>query len=110
TKIVPGVHEIIGGQVNLSRIRDVDITALLRREPVELDSASIHRVVRGRVVMITGAGGSIGSELCRQVGAFGPTRLVLVEQAEGSLFQIHAELARTIPNISLAPSIADITD
>src|SRR5690606_14715963 len=80
TKIIPGVYEIVGGQVNLSRIRDVSIHDLLRREPVTLDTQSIAEFVRGRVVMVTGAGGSIGQELCRQVVRFAPARLVMVDQ------------------------------
>jgi len=109
-KIIPGVFEIVGGQVNLSRIRDVAIEDLLRREPVQLDLASISGIVEDRVVLVTGAGGSIGSEICRQVSTFGPAKLVLVEQAENPLFFVERELRATHSDLDLVPCIADICD
>jgi len=109
-KIVPELLDIVGGKINLSRVRDVAIEDILRREPVHLDSAAIAGVVKGRRVLITGAGGSIGSELCRNVCRFGPAALVLVEQSENSLFHIHCELARSFPSIELQPCLADICD
>ncbi len=109
-KIVPGVYELVGGTLSLSRIRDVAIEDLLRREPVTLDEDAIARIVRGKVVLVTGAGGSIGSELCRQACAFGPRMLVLVERAENNLFAIHRELSETFPDIHVVPIIADACD
>ena len=109
-KIVPGAYEIVGGRVNLSRIRDVAIEDLLRREQVKLDTESVSDIVRGQPVMVTGAGGSIGSELCRQVAMYRPSRLILVERSENSLFEIHAELCRRFPNLEVVPCVADITD
>ena len=109
-KIVPGIYEIVGGQVNLSRIRKVEIEDLLGREPVALDVQAISEQLRGRVVLVTGAGGSIGSEICRQVARFVPARLVLVEQAENSLFHIHRELVAAHPALEIVPVIADVTD
>lgn len=109
TKIIPGIYEIVGGHVNLSRIREVGIEDLLGREPVELDASAVSEELRGRVVMVTGAGGSIGSELCRQVLPFSPARLVLVERAENALFDIHRELARS-GSIDVAPCVADVGD
>ncbi|MBK6515899.1 MAG: polysaccharide biosynthesis protein [Polyangiaceae bacterium] len=109
-KIIPGLHEIVGGHVNLSRVRDIAIEDLLRREPVALDGEAISDAIRGRTVLVTGAGGSIGSELCRQICRFSPKRLVLVEQAENALFEIHRELLRTVPEVDLIPVIGDITD
>jgi FlaA1/EpsC-like NDP-sugar epimerase len=109
-RIIPGIHEIVGGQLNLSRIRDVAIEDLLRRDPVELDESAVSAAMRGRVILVTGAGGSIGSELCRQVARFGPARLVLVEQAENNLFHIDRELREAFPNLSIEPCIADICD
>ncbi|MEM8608992.1 MAG: nucleoside-diphosphate sugar epimerase/dehydratase [Myxococcota bacterium] len=109
-KIVPGTYQIVGGRVNLSRIRDVAIEDLLRRDQVRLDTESVAEVVRAQPVMVTGAGGSIGSELCRQVAAYGPSRLILVERCENNLFEVHRELRGRFPNLPLTPAIADITD
>lgn len=109
-KIVPGAYEIVGGRVNLSRIRDVAIEDLLRREQVKLDTESVAGLVRGQPVMVTGAGGSIGSELCRQVAAYRPSRLILVERGENSLFEIHSELRRRFPDLEAVPCVADVTD
>ena len=110
TKIIPGVYEIVGDKVNLSRIREVAIEDLLGRAPVQLDEEIVGASIRGRVVFITGAGGSIGSELCRQVCRFGPARLVLVERFENALFEIHRELTSTFPGVLIEPAIADVTD
>jgi FlaA1/EpsC-like NDP-sugar epimerase len=109
-KIVPGAYEIVGGRVNLSRIRDVAIEDLLRREQVKLNTEEIAGVVRGQPVLVTGAGGSIGSELCRQVAAHRPSRLVLVERAENNLFDIHSELSNRFSDLQIIPCLADITD
>jgi FlaA1/EpsC-like NDP-sugar epimerase len=109
-KMIPGLYEIVGGKVNLSRIRDVAIEDLLRRDPVALDLEGIEEQVRGQVVLVTGAGGSIGSELCRQLLRFAPEKLLLVERAENNLFQIHRELVDAGGTTLLEPCIADITD
>ncbi len=109
-KIVPGTFEIVGGRVNLSRIREIAIEDLLRREPVRLDESSVAKLLHDRTVMVTGAGGSIGSELCRQLAAHGPSHLVLVERAENSLFEIHSELRRKFEQVPITPVVADITD
>ncbi len=109
-KIVPGMSEILDGSINLSRIREVSIEDLLGRAAVELDRESLRAFLAGQRVLITGAGGSIGSELCRQVAALRPETLILVEQAENALFQIHAELTRNIPELSTVPAICDVCD
>jgi FlaA1/EpsC-like NDP-sugar epimerase len=109
-KIIPGMYEIVGGQVNMSRIRDVAIEDLLRRAPVQLDQDDVERVIHDRVVLVTGAGGSIGSEICRQLCRLAPTKLVLVEQAENPLFHIERELRGRFPDLDLVPCIADICD
>lgn len=109
-KIVPGTYQIVGGRVNLSRIRNVAIEDLLRREQVRLDTESVADVIRSQPVMVTGAGGSIGSELCRQVAAYGPSHLILVERCENNLFEIHSELRTRFPDLHVTPAIADITD
>jgi FlaA1/EpsC-like NDP-sugar epimerase len=111
-KIIPGIYEIVGGQVNLSRIRNVSIEDVLGRDAVTLEMDAIARDLKSRTVMVTGAGGSIGSELCRQILRFEPARLLLVEQAENALFNIHRELAANDPRLDavLKPCIADICD
>ncbi len=109
-KIIPGIYEILDGKVNLSRIREVTIEDLLGREAVQLDLGAIGEFVSGKCVVITGAGGSIGSELCRQVSRFNPTKLVMIEQAENALFEIHRELSRVESNCELVPCVADICD
>ena len=110
TKIIPGIYEIVGDMVNLSRIREVAIEDLLGREPVQLDEAVVSSTIGARVVMVTGAGGSIGSELCRQLCRFGPERLILVERFENALFEIHRELASNYSHLRIDPVIADVTD
>jgi FlaA1/EpsC-like NDP-sugar epimerase len=109
-KIIPGLYEIAGGSVELTRIRPVAIEDLLRREPVQLDMESIRQGLKDQTVLVSGAGGSIGSEICRQVSAFGPRVLVLVERAENSLFEIHRELVAKHPGLTLIPVIADVND
>ncbi|CAN5915290.1 hypothetical protein BH11MYX3_BH11MYX3_41220 [soil metagenome] len=96
--------------MNLSRIREVAIEDLLGREPVQLDEAIVGGEIGARVVLVTGSGGSIGSELCRQVCRFGPERLILVERFENALFEIHRELASAFPHLRIDPVIADVTD
>ncbi len=111
-KVLPGIDELLSGQKNPSHIklRPVEIKDLLRREPVKLDDSAIRALVEGRTVMVTGAGGSIGSEICRQVLRFLPKKLLLVERSENSLFLIEQELARMEPVPAFEPLIADITD
>ena len=109
TKVIPPFHEIVAG-VNLSRLREVSIEDLLRRSPVQLDNTEIAKLVRNQVVLVTGAGGSIGSELCRILAALRPATLVLVDQAENSLFHIHMSLVQAFPGLHLVPCIADICD
>lgn len=109
-KIIPGLYELVGGQVELSRLRPVAIEDLLRREQVALDEDSIRQVVEGRSVLVTGAGGSIGSELCRQVLRFGARCLVLYERSENALYEIHRELNPKRGPAELVPGLGDVTD
>jgi FlaA1/EpsC-like NDP-sugar epimerase len=109
-KIIPALHEILDGRVEISRIRRVSIDDLLGRDVVSLDLELVGGFVAGRSVMITGAGGSIGSELCRQVARLGPARLVLVERAEPSLFSIHCELSSLAPELEIVAAVADVGD
>jgi FlaA1/EpsC-like NDP-sugar epimerase len=108
--IVPGVYEIVGGRVSLSRIRPVAPEDLLGRAPVELDEDALGELLTDHLVMVTGAGGSIGSELARQAARFAPKRLVLVERAEPALWAIHRELTAAHPHLDVVPAMADVTD
>jgi FlaA1/EpsC-like NDP-sugar epimerase len=110
TKVIPGIHCILEGKVNLSLLRDVAIEDLLQRQPVALDLDSIAAFVNARRILITGAGGSIGSELCRIVCRFGPASLVLVEHTENNLFHIHRELSNAPGGVDVVPCLADICD
>jgi FlaA1/EpsC-like NDP-sugar epimerase len=92
TKIMPGVHEVLGGKVNVSRLRDVQIEDLLRREPIQTDVTAVGDLIRGKRVLVTGGGGSIGSELCRQALSFEPAELIILGHGENSVFTIHNEL------------------
>ncbi len=109
-RTIPAVTDVIEGRVQVSRIRSVDIADLLGREPVELDAEQIGEQLRNKRVLVTGAGGSIGSEMCRQIAAFGPERLILLERAENNLFEIDRELRRSHPELGILPCVADIVD
>ncbi|MHB8799666.1 MAG: polysaccharide biosynthesis protein [Thermoanaerobaculia bacterium] len=110
TRIIPGLYEVIDGRVKVSQIRDVDIADLLGRDAVRLDDEGIRRFLAGRRVLVTGAGGSIGSELVRQVARFSPLELLLVERSEYALYRIDEEMGRLYPNLKRVPILADVTD
>src|SRR5947207_905332 len=109
-RIIPELYEIIEGRVEISRIRDVEIEDLLGREPIELDTESIRRELAGKTVMVTGAGGSIGSELARQVQRFAPASVLLVERAEFALFDVDCELRANNPAQTIVPLVVDVGD
>jgi FlaA1/EpsC-like NDP-sugar epimerase len=109
-RVIPAMSEILQGRVEVSRIRNVEIEDLLGREPVHLDEENMNRFLAGKTVMVTGAGGSIGSELARQVARFQPSTLLLVERAEFALFNIERELRESSPKLSLVPLVADVGD
>ncbi|WP_244884891.1 polysaccharide biosynthesis protein [Singulisphaera acidiphila] len=110
-QVVPGFHALLDGSLSI-RPRDVDIHDLLCREPVQLDGESIGRLIRGRVVLVTGAAGSIGSEICRQALAFRPERLVMLDHHENGLFFLERELAPLAAGsgTEIVIRVADITD
>jgi FlaA1/EpsC-like NDP-sugar epimerase len=110
SKTVPGIGELINGKVTVKAIRDVSYRDLLGREPVMLDEAKIGQYLKGKRVMITGAGGSIGSELCRQVCRYDPERIILLERAESPLYDIELELKDAFRHIRIIPKLADILD
>ena len=107
---MPSLEELASGRMRASRIRPVEVQDLLGRDPVNLDAAGIRQRIEGRVVLVTGAGGSIGAELCRQIVALNPKRLLLVEQAEGALFVIEQELNELGFAGVIVPLVADILD
>ncbi|MBK9711667.1 MAG: polysaccharide biosynthesis protein [Kouleothrix sp.] len=116
TKIIPAVHELLDGRASVRQLRDVQIEDLLRRKVIWTDTSAVSALISGRRVLVTGAGGSIGSELCRQVLRCGPAELVLLGHGENSIFSIHGELLRLIaadksatrPAVKLHAAIADI--
>jgi FlaA1/EpsC-like NDP-sugar epimerase len=109
-RILPGVNQMIDGKVRVSQIRDVEIEDLLQREPAHIDLAEIAGYLTGRTVMVTGAGGSIGGELARQVARFDPQRLLLVGIDETSVFDIHQDILRLYPTVAAVPVVADLRD
>lgn len=108
SRTMPGIYELIGGKVSVNRLREVDITDLLRREPVRVNDEKVGRTLEGKRVLVTGAGGSIGSELCRQIARRNPAELVLLGHGENSIFEILLELQSNYPSLKLIPIIADI--
>lgn len=109
-RIIPGLYDLVGGHVEVSQLRPVVIDDLLGRDAVELDVSAIEQTLQHEVVLVTGAGGSIGSELCRQVARFRPRELVLVERSEHALWRIHRELQTAHPGLRVVPRIADVGD
>lgn len=109
-KMIPAIQDLISGRVSVKRLRDVSVEDLLGREPIMEDLNSILGYVHQKVVLITGAGGSIGSELCRQVAKFQPSELLLLGHGENSIYTIQMELRKSFPKLNLVPIIADIQD
>jgi FlaA1/EpsC-like NDP-sugar epimerase len=109
-RTMPSIHELIGGQISVNRLREVDITDLLRRSPARMDIELVGQSLGGRRVLITGAGGSIGRELCRQVARWEPSELILLGHGENSIFETLVELEQSYPALKTYPCIADIRD
>jgi FlaA1/EpsC-like NDP-sugar epimerase len=107
---LPSLEELASGRVRASRIRPVEVSDLLGREAINLDSERIRHALEARCVLVTGAGGSIGSELCRQIAALNPKRLLMIDQAEGALFSIEQELNETGLGAIAVPLVGDILD
>jgi FlaA1/EpsC-like NDP-sugar epimerase len=109
-RIIPALYEILGGKVKLSQLRNVDIADLLGRDPVRLDDKGLHEFLSGKTVIVTGAGGSIGAELVRQVARFAPLGVVLVERSEFALYTIEEEMARMWPTLKVVGILGDVGD
>ena len=107
-QMVPGIYQLINGDVSISQLREVDIEDLLGREPVKISVDEIIGYIKDKTVLVTGGGGSIGSELCRQLGAHNPKRLVIVDIYENNAYDIQQELKREYPNLDLVVLIASV--
>lgn len=109
-RTIPALHELIRGDVFLNQIREVNLDDLLGREPVAMDLEAVKEKIAGRIVMVTGAAGSIGSELCRQILEFAPSKLVCLDQSETGIFYLEKELAPLASETSLLFSVTDVRD
>lgn len=109
-RTMPGIYELLGGKVSVSRLREVDISDLLRRQPTRIRDDKIGSVLSGKVVLVTGAGGSIGRELCRQIARWNPQELILLGHGENSIFEALLELRDAYPSLNMHPVIADVRD
>ena len=109
-RILPGVTEILAGEVDLFRVRDVQVEDLLRREPIDLDFSRTGDYIGGRIVLVSGAGGSIGSEIVRQVIRLAPERVILLGQGENSLFELQQELSTEVPDLAHEVIVGSVRD
>ena len=100
-KTLPGVYQLIDGELNVSKLRDVEITDLLGREPIQVNLNEIMGYVKDKVILVTGGGGSIGSELCRQIAAYQPKQLIIFDIYENNAYEIQQELKRHYPDLNL---------
>ncbi|OIR19150.1 UDP-N-acetyl-alpha-D-glucosamine C6 dehydratase [mine drainage metagenome] len=107
---VPAFDDLLSGRVSVSQLRAVELDDLLGRDPVQLDDAGLHQQLTGKVVLVTGAGGSIGSELCRQIARFAPKKLVLYEAGELALYNMEQELNKAFPQLDIAYLAGDVRD
>lgn len=111
TQIIPKLEDLMTGKVSVNQFRDVEVEDLLGREPVELNITSISEYIEGNTIMVTGAGGSIGSEICRQISTFHPQKIVLVGHGENSIYHINMELRKQYQNeFEIVPVIGDVQD
>ncbi|WP_429342521.1 polysaccharide biosynthesis protein [Paraburkholderia sp. GAS42] len=108
--VLPPLTPLTQGQPFLSRVRQIDLEDLLGREAISIDTADVEQLLRNRVVMVTGAGGSIGSELCRQILTYGPAQLVAFDISEFSIYRLNEELRDKFPGVSVLPVIGDVKD
>lgn len=109
-KTIPGIYEIIDEKVNLTKLRDIQIEDLLGREPVKMNLNDMDKIIKNKTVMVTGGGGSIGSELCRQIAKYEPRKLIIVDIYENNAYEIQQELVRKRPELDLDVMIASVRD
>jgi FlaA1/EpsC-like NDP-sugar epimerase len=109
-RTMPGIYELLGGSVNVNRLREVDITDLLRRQPTNMNEEIVGSSLSGKIVLVTGAGGSIGKELCRQISRWGPSELIMIGHGENSIFESLMDMKESFPGLSIIPIIADMRD
>lgn len=109
-KTIPGIYEIIDGKVNITKVRDVQIEDLLGREPIKMNLDDMNGIIKNKIIMVTGGGGSIGSELCRQIVKYEPKQLVLIDIYENNAYDIQQEIKRHFPEIDLKVLIASVRD
>lgn len=107
-RVLPGIYQLVNGEVSVSKLRDVEVEDLLGREPVKVDIDSILGYVQNKVVLVTGGGGSIGSELCRQIASHNPKQLIIVDIYENNAYDIQQELLNNYPNINLVVLVASV--
>ena len=107
-RVLPGIYQLVNGEVNVSKLRDVEVEDLLGRDPIKVDIDSILGYVSGKVVLVTGGGGSIGSELCRQIAGHKPKQLIIVDIYENSAYDIQQELLYKYPELDLVVLIASV--
>jgi len=110
TRTVPGIYEILSGRVAIASLRRVEIQDLLRRDPIQTNLEQVRSLATGETVLVTGAGGSIGSELCRQLALLDPAEIVLLGHGENSIFDVLAELTERFPSVTAIPIITDVRD
>lgn len=108
--VCPGINDIVHGNVQVSKLRPIDIEDLLGREPVKLDESSISSMINGKTIMITGGGGSIGSELCRQILRFGTKKLIIFEICEFFIYSTHMKLIEEFPGLEIIPVVGDVRE
>src|SRR6185295_1920299 len=108
-KTLPSVKQLLANPEALRQVRPMSLEDLLQREPIQMDRQELHPLLEGKRVLVTGAGGSIGSELCRQIAQYHPTTLILFERYENGLYALDLELRRQFPKITIVPAVGDVT-
>ncbi|MBE6625177.1 MAG: polysaccharide biosynthesis protein [Ruminococcaceae bacterium] len=109
-KVLPGIYQLLNGQVSVQRLRDVEVNDLLGREPVQTNLDEVMAYIEGQTVLVTGGGGSIGSELCRQIASHSPKKLIIVDIYENTTYEVQLELKRKHPELDLVVLIASVRD